>query len=142
PRLVPSAQPIGTLSFDEACELAYYGGKVLHPHTLVPAMRRNIPVRVLNTFKPSHPGTLIVPKAQKGGALIKSIAFKRHQTIVSVSSPRMAGGPGFLARIFASFARHEIDVDMIATSEVSVSATTAGDRDVSALLQDLSSEFE
>lgn len=142
PRLVPSAQPIESLSFDEACELAYYGGKVLHPHTLVPAMRKNIPVRVLNTFKPDHPGTLIVPRAQKGGSVVKSIAFKRHQTVVSVSSPRMLAGPGFLARIFSLFAKNEIDVDMIATSEVSVSATTGSDKNVEQLLRDLSGEFE
>jgi aspartate kinase len=142
PRLVASAQPIEVLSFDEACELAYYGGKVLHPHTLVPAMRRNIPVRVLNTFKPEHPGTLIVPQAKKGPSVIKSIAFKRHQAIVSVSSPRMLAGPGFLARIFASFAKHEVDVDMIATSEVSVSATTGSERNIDQLLADLSGEFE
>jgi aspartate kinase len=142
PRLVPKALPIAALSFDEACELAYYGGKVLHPHTLVPAMRKNIPVRVLNTFKPDHPGTEIVPNAQKGAAAVKSIAFKRHQAIVTVSSPRMLAGPGFLARIFSAFAKNDVDVDMIATSEVSVSATTSGAKDLEQLKADLSGEFE
>ncbi|MFI5347331.1 MAG: aspartate kinase [Elusimicrobiota bacterium] len=145
PRLVPAALPLEVLSFAEACELAYYGGKVLHPHTLVPAMRKDIPVRVLNTFKPDHPGTTIVarpPKAAAGASVLKSIAFKRHQLIVSASSPRMTSGPGFLARIFAAFARHEIDVDMIATSEVSVSATTGSERNVERAVAELSAEFE
>ncbi|HXT01300.1 MAG TPA: aspartate kinase [Elusimicrobiota bacterium] len=145
PRLVPAARPLGTLSFAEACELAYYGGKVLHPHTLVPAMAKNIPVRVLNTFKPEHPGTAIVarpPKAASGAPILKSIAFKRRQLIVSASSPRMTSGPGFLARIFAAFARHEIDVDMIATSEVSVSATTGSEKNVDRAVAELAPEFE
>jgi aspartate kinase len=145
PRLVPSARPLGTLSFAEACELAYYGGKVLHPHTLVPAMAKNIPVRVLNTFKPEHPGTAIVahpPKAAAGAPILKSIAFKRRQLIVSASSPRMTSGPGFLARIFDAFARHEIDVDMVATSEVSVSATTASEKGVERAVAELTPEFE
>lgn len=144
PRLVPDARPLAELSFAEACELAYYGGKVLHPHTLVPAMAKDIPVRVLNTFKPEHPGTRIAahpPKAAGAGAL-KSIAFKRRQLIVSASSPRMTSGPGFLARIFAAFARHEIDVDMVATSEVSVSATTGSERNVERAAAELSAEFE
>jgi aspartate kinase len=145
PRLVPTARPLDVLSFAEACELAWYGGKVLHPHTLVPAMRRNIPVRVLNTFKPEHPGTEILaqpPRAAAADGPLKSIAFKRGQLIVSASSPRMTSGPGFLARIFSAFARHEVDVDMIATSEIVVSATTGSERGVERAAADLSAEFE
>jgi len=144
PRAVPSARPLGVLSFAEACELAWYGGKVLHPHTLVPAMKKDIPVRVLNTFKPDHPGTAILahPKETAEIGPLKSIAFKRGQLIVSASSPRMTSGPGFLSRIFAAFARHEVDVDMIATSEVTVSATTGGERGVERAAAELSGEFE
>jgi aspartate kinase len=143
PRIVPAAKPLETLSFAEACELAYYGGKVLHPHTLVPAMRKGIPVRALNTFKPEHPGTRIVaePQAQHGVAL-KSIAFKRRQLILTATSPRMLSGPGFLARIFAVLGRHDIDVDMLATSEVSVSATTGDEKGVAKAVEELSPEFE
>ncbi len=141
PRMVPGARPIAELSFEEACELAYYGGKVLHPHTLVPAMRKAIPVRVLNTFKPEHPGTRIVAKAA-GPAGVASIAFKRHQTIVSVSSPRMAAGYGFLARIFEAFARHEISVNVVATSEVTVSVTTDKPARLEAAVAELRGEFE
>ncbi|MBI2387565.1 MAG: aspartate kinase [Elusimicrobia bacterium] len=143
PRLVPGARPLETLSFAEACELAHYGGKVLHPHTLVPAMRKGIPVRALNTFKPEHPGTRIVAAAAAAhGVALKSIAFKRHQLILSASSPRMLSGPGFLARIFAALARHDIDVDMVATSEVSVSATTGDEKGVAKAVEELSAEFE
>jgi aspartate kinase len=145
PRLVPAARPIAALSFAEACELAYYGGKVLHPHTLVPAMAKDIPVRVLNTFKPEHPGTAVVARPAKdaaGEGVLKSIAFKRRQLIVSASSPRMTSGPGFLARIFDAFARHEIDVDMVATSEVSVSATTGSEKNVERAVAELAPEFE
>ena len=142
PRLVPDAKPLDALSFEEACELAYYGGKVLHPHTLVPAMRKDIPVRVLNTFKPEHPGTRIVAHLAGRPAGVKSIAFKRHQAIVSVSSPRMASGHGFLARIFAAFARHEISVNMVSTSEVTVSVTTDNPRGLDKLAAELSPEFE
>jgi aspartate kinase len=143
PRLVPNAKPLETLSFAEACELAHYGGKVLHPHTLVPAMRKNIPVRALNTFKPEHPGTRIVSAAAPAhGVALKSIAFKRRQLILSASSPRMLSGPGFLARIFAALAKHDIDVDMVATSEVSVSATTGDEKNVDKAISDLQAEFE
>lgn len=143
PRMVPEAIPLANLSFAEACELAHYGGKVLHPHTLVPAMEKDIPVRVLNTFKPDHPGTKIVarPKKLEGGVL-KSIAFKRKQLIVTASSPRMLAGPGFLARIFQILARHDVDVDMVATSEVSVSATTGLERGLDQAVAELKSEFE
>lgn len=144
PRMVPAALPLDVLSFAEACELAHYGGKVLHPHTLVPAMEKDIPVRVLNTFKPEHPGTKIVarPKASREGSILKSIAFKRKQLIVSASSPAMLAGPGFLARIFAILARHDVDVDMVATSEVSVSATTGLERGLEDAVKELKSEFE
>lgn len=143
PRLVPGAKPLETLSFAEACELAHYGGKVLHPHTLVPAMRKGIPVRALNTFKPGHPGTRIVAAAAPAhGSPLKSIAFKRRQLILSASSPRMLSGPGFLARIFAALARHDVDVDMVATSEVSVSATTGDERGVAKAEAELAAEFE
>jgi aspartate kinase len=142
PRLVPGARPLDALSFEEACELAYYGGKVLHPHTLVPAMRKDIPVRVLNSFKPDHPGTRIVAHLPGRPTGVKSIAFKRHQAIVSVSSPRMASGHGFLARIFDAFARCEVSVNMISTSEVTVSVTADDPRHLDALAKALSPEFE
>lgn len=143
PRLVPNAKPLEILSFAEACELAHYGGKVLHPHTLVPAILKGIPVRALNTFKPEHPGTRILARAAPAhGVPLKSIAFKRRQLILSASSPRMLSGPGFLARIFTVLARHDIDVDMLATSEISVSATTGDEKGVAKAVAELAPEFE
>ena len=141
PRLVPAAKPLAELTFDEAGELAYYGGKVLHPHTLVPAVRKGIPVSVLNTFKPDHPGTRIAPSRAGAGAGPRSIAFKRHLSVVTVKSPDMLLGWGFLARIFAAFARHEIVVDMVTTSEVTVSCTVDDPSRVDRAVSELGGEF-
>lgn len=141
PRLVPTAKPLAELTFEEAGELAYYGGKVLHPHTLVPAVRKGIPVAVRNTFKPAHPGTRIAPR-RGPGAGPRSIAFKRHLSVVTVKSPDMLMGWGFLARIFSAFARHEIVVDMVTTSEVTVSCTVDDPRRVDLAAQELGADFE
>ncbi|HYF01587.1 MAG TPA: aspartate kinase [Planctomycetota bacterium] len=138
PRIAPTAKPIDTLTFDEASELAYYGGKVLHPATITPAVRKRIPVRCLNTFKPDHPGTAIVPTAvgssPKG---IKSIAHNLKNLIITISSPRMLQGHGFLARIFEIFGRHKISVDMVSTSEVTVSVTVDTNRNLEAAVAEL-----
>ncbi len=141
PRLVPAARPLKALSFAEASELAYYGGKVLHPHTLIPAVKAGVPVRVLNTFKPDHPGTLILAKTPGRASGAQSIAFKKHQTIVSVSSPRMAEGPGFLARIFDAFGRHRVAVDMVSTSEVTVSVSVGDTARLQKAAAELKGEF-
>ncbi|HEX3109057.1 MAG TPA: aspartate kinase [Thermoanaerobaculia bacterium] len=121
PRLVPGAHVIDQISFDEAAELAQFGAK-LHPRTLEPAMTANIPVRVLNTHNPSSPGTVITrtPDASAGP---RSIARKRNVTMVHVTSNKMLGAHGFLARLFNVFEKLGISVDLIATSEVSVSVT-------------------
>src|SRR5688572_32682780 len=95
PRLVPTARPIAFLTFDEASELAYYGGKVLHPSTIVPAVRKGIPVKVLNTFKPSHPGTTILAKDDSPQRGVKSIAHHLSNFVVNIRSSRMLMGHGF-----------------------------------------------
>lgn len=123
PAVVKSAKNIPTMSFDEAAELAYFGSRMLHPETLIPAMKRNIPVRVLNTNRPDHPGTVIERSPGARDAAITSIAYKENQSILTVSSPRMFAQSGFLGRIFETTARHGIVVDMVATSEISVSLT-------------------
>jgi len=137
PRLVPAAKPIDSLTFAEASELAYYGGKVLHPATITPAVRKRIPVRCLNTFKPAHPGTVITadPKSSMTGP--KSIAHNLHNLILTVTTPRMLQGHGFLARFFDVFARHKISIDMVSTSEVSVSVTLDTNRNLEAAVEDL-----
>ncbi len=136
PRLVPGARPIDALTFDEAGELAYYGGKVLHPATITPAVRKKIPVRCLNTFKPDHPGTVITagPLPARG---VKSIAHNLRNLIVTITSPRMLQGFGFLARIFDVFSRHKISVDMVSTSEVSVSVTLDSNRNLETAIEEL-----
>jgi aspartate kinase len=130
PSVVPAARSIAAMRFDEAAELAYFGSRVLHPSTLLPAMDRSIPVRVLNTNRPEHPGTVIhhheeVSRGDDGApARATSIAYKEAQVAVTVTSTRMFGEAGFLGRAFEVLGRHGVVVDMIATSEISVSFTT------------------
>jgi aspartate kinase len=123
PRDVPDAHRIRMLSFDEAAELAYFGAKVLHPATLLPAMERNIPVRVLNSRRPAGSGTRIVAERVPCTNVIKCVACKRGITVVDIRSTRMLMAHGFLRNIFEVFDRYETPVDMLATSEISVSLT-------------------
>ncbi|MCC6573783.1 MAG: aspartate kinase [Planctomycetes bacterium] len=127
PSMIKEAKSIPQMSFAEASELAYYGGRVLHPSTLIPAVKRNIPVRVLNTNKPDHPGTVITESGGKPDkhATVTSIAYVEHQAVITLESPAMLGQPGFLAKVFDTLGRHKVDIDMISTSEVSVSMTCA-----------------
>ena len=127
PRVVGEAEIVPAIRFDEAAELAYFGAKVLHPRTIEPARRRGIPVRVLGTFQvdPARPvveqGTLIHDAAP--GEPVRAIALRRGVQSLHVCSSRMLQAPGFLSRVFDILARHGISVDVIATSEVSVSMT-------------------
>ncbi len=123
PKIVRDARPIPHMSFDEAAELANHGGKVLHPASLAPAIAKSIPVRVLNTHKPDSPGTLIVPDVDDPELVVRCIAHKRHVTLVNIESSSMLAQAGFLSRIFGAFERHGISIDMVTTSEVSVSVT-------------------
>jgi aspartate kinase len=123
PTILPGAHRLKTCSFAEAAELAYFGAKVLHPATVIPAIERNIPVRILNSRRPECEGTLIVAEAPSCSNAIRSIACKRNITLVNLVSTRMLGAHGFLRRIFEVFDRFETPVDMLATSEVSVSLT-------------------
>ena len=140
PRIVPEARPVPLLSFAEASELAYFGAKVLHPKTLLPAMERAIPVRVLNTGRPEDPGSLVTPAAGPADSAwrVKSIACKKGITAVTVASTRMLLAYGFLARVFEVFGRHHVVVDLVTTSEVSISVTV----DDTARLEDAVAELE
>jgi aspartate kinase len=120
PRLVSEAYTIAQMSFEEAAELAYFGAKVLHPKTIQPAMEKGIPVYVLNTFDSQNPGTEISTKADSS---IKSVTYKKHVNVVNIISTRMLAAPGFLRTIFDIFARHAVSIDVVSTSEVSVSAS-------------------
>ena len=123
PKLVPQARRVKTISFAEAAELAYFGAKVLHPATLLPAMEKNIPVVVLNSRRPEIAGTRIIADAVPCSNVIKAISCKRGIHIVNIRSTRMLMAHGFLQRIFDIFSRAETAVDMLASSEVSVSLT-------------------
>ena len=125
PALFKDARPLARLSFAEASELAYYGAEVLHPSTMAPAVKNNIPIRVLHTFDPDAPGTLITTEAQLDPRLpVKCIVYREDQALINVLSERMLGMEGFMAKLFAIFEKHHIVIDMITTSEVSVSLTT------------------
>ena len=123
PTILPGGHRVKTISFAEAAELAYFGAKVLHPATVVPAIEKNIPVLILNSRRPDVPGTRIVSEPVHCDNAVKSIACKRKITLVNIQSARMLMAHGFLRRIFEIFDRHETPVDMVATSEVSVSLT-------------------
>jgi aspartate kinase len=127
PRIVPEARPVKTISFDEAAELAYFGAKVLHPATVVPAKEKNIPVRILNSRRPAAAGTNIVGDAAPCRNVLKSVACKHGLTVVNIRSNRMLMAHGFLRRIFEVFDRYNTPVDMVSTSEVSVSLTVDND---------------
>jgi aspartate kinase len=123
PTIIAGGHRVKTISFAEAAELAYFGAKVLHPATVVPAIEKSIPVLILNSRRPDVPGTRIVAEAVRCRNAVKSIACKRKITLVNVHSTRMLMAHGFLRRIFEAFDRFETPVDMVSTSEVSVSLT-------------------
>ena len=136
PRIVQGARTIAQIGYREAAELAYFGAKVIHPSTIQPAVNLGIPVWVKNTFQPGEAGTKIVAGAPGNG--VKAIACKKGITLVSVSSSRMLLAYGFLRRIFEIFEKHQTPVDLIATSEVSVSVTIDNVSAVDAIARDLS----
>ena len=121
PRIVKRTFPIRELTFEEAAELAYFGAKILHPSTITPAKLRGVPVRLKNTMQPEAPGTLIAN--QTSDREIKAIAAKDNITAIYIHSTRMLNAYGFLRRVFEIFEKYKTPVDMITTSEVSVSVT-------------------
>jgi aspartate kinase len=122
PRIVKKTVPISELTFDEASELAYFGAKILHPSTIVPAQKYNVPVRLKNTMDEKAPGTIITGKTSSTGSF-KAIAAKDGITAINIRSSRMLMAYGFLRRVFEVFENHKTSIDMITTSEVAVSLT-------------------
>jgi aspartate kinase len=139
PRIAPEAAKVKVISFAEASELAYFGAKILHLSALLPAMAKGIPTRVCNSRRPDASGTSIVRSAPPSRAVVKAIAFKRGITVINVTSDRMLMAHGFLSRLFAVFDRHETSIDMVATSEVSVSMTLDDTRRLDVIVADLHS---
>ncbi len=138
PRLIETPRLVPALSFAEAAELAYFGAKVLHPSTILPAVERNIPVRILNSWKPEATGTIITAEPADSSLLLTAMAAKRGLTVVDITSSRMLMAYGFLRRVFEVFERFRTAVDVVTTSEVSVSVTVDDRRNLEAITHALS----
>ncbi len=138
PRVVAAPRVVPRLTFDEASELAYFGAKVLHPSTILPAVGLDIPVRILNSHRPDAEGTLITSRADGGADGPAAIACKRGVTRIDIASSRMLMAYGFLRRVFEVFERFRTPVDVVTTSEVSVSVTIDERRGLDAIVAELS----
>jgi len=141
PRIVKKARPVEAVTYEEAAELAYFGAQVLHPRAMQPCIKTGTPVLVKNSYNVAAPGTRIVAALEKNNAApippVRAITFRNNVTLVDIVSTRMLGQYGFLAEVFSEFARHQISVDMVATSEVSVSLTLDAAHDLNALKKNL-----
>jgi|TARA_Y100000310_G_scaffold307820_1_gene350239 aspartate kinase len=137
PKIVKNARTLGKVSFAEASELAYFGAKVLHPKTILPAMNKNIFVKVLNSFNPKNSGTTILKDSYRNKQVIKAIVCKKNITLINIESTRMLGTYGFLATIFDIFNKNGKSVDVVSTSEVSVSLTIDNDENIEDILSEL-----
>jgi len=138
PRVCPDALRVKTISFEEAAELAYFGAKVLHPATILPAVKKNIPVLVLNSRNAACEGTRIISLAPHCKSPFKCIAVKKKLSIIDVVASRMLMTHGYMKEIFTIFDKHQCAVDMVSTSEVSVSLTVDSNEKLPALAADLS----
>jgi aspartate kinase len=138
PRLVKAARPVETVSYEEAAELAYFGAQVLHPRAMQPCIKTGTTVRVKNSYNPQVPGTRIIAVADKKTGPVRAITSRNNITLVDIVSTRMVGQYGFLAEVFATFANHKLSVDVVATSEVSISLTLDAAHDLEKLRRDLS----
>ena len=138
PRVIAEPRLVPRLSFSEAAELAYFGAKVLHPSTILPAVERNIPVRILNSMRPDGDGTLITAEPSLNGTPLTGLASKRNVIVVDITSTRMLMAYGFLRRVFEVFERFSTAVDVVTTSEVSVSVTVDDPKSIPAISEALS----
>jgi len=138
PRIVPEALRVKTISFEEAAELAYFGAKVLHPATILPAVQKNIPVYVLNSRNAENPGTRITATPPPCASPFKSIAAKKKLTIIDIVASRMLLAHGFLKSVFDVFDKHQCAIDMVSTSEVSISVTVDSKQALPAICAELS----
>lgn len=135
PRYVENTQSIAEMSFDEAAELAYFGAKILHPTSVLPAKLANIPVKILNTMQPDAPGTTISSSQHKNR--LTAVAAKDNITAIKIKSGRMLLAYGFLRKVFEIFESYKTSIDMITTSEVGVSVTIDNDRHLDEIVDDL-----
>ena len=135
PRIVKRTFPIAELTFDEAAELAYFGAKILHPSTILPAKKYSIPVRLLNTMQPEAKGTLIANNSTEKE--IKAIAAKDNITAIKIKSSRMLLAYGFMRKVFEIFEKYKTPIDMITTSEVAVSLTIDDNKNLDPIVKEL-----
>ena len=138
PRVIAAPKLVPQLSFAEAAELAYFGAKVLHPSTILPAVERNIPVRILNSRKADGPGTTITAEPPPAATPLTALACKRDVTVIDITSSRMLMAYGFLRRVFEVFERYTTAVDVVTTSEVTVSVTVDDRRHLEPIVEELS----
>ncbi|HVG53048.1 MAG TPA: lysine-sensitive aspartokinase 3 [Vicinamibacterales bacterium] len=138
PRVIKQPRLVQKLSFAEAAELAYFGAKVLHPSTILPAVERNIPVRILNSMRPDGTGTLITAEPSLDGTPLTGLASKRNVIVIDITSTRMLMAYGFLRRVFEVFERFSTAVDVVTTSEVSVSVTVDDPKSIPGIAEALS----
>lgn len=141
PRIVKSARPVKSVTYEEAAELAYYGAQVLHPRAMQPCIKTGTPVLVKNSYNIEAHGTKIEPAALaeiNKRPPVRAISSRLNVTLVDIVSTRMLGQYGFLAEVFSIFSRHSVSIDMVATSEVSVSLTLDASHDLSEIKKELS----
>ncbi len=137
PRICKNAKPVSEVTYEEAQELAVFGSQVLHPRSMVPCIKSGTTVRVKNSYNIKSPGSIIVAKHTSKPNRVCAITSVKHVTLIDIVSTRMLGAAGFLAHIFNQFLKWNISIDVIATSEVSVSLTINSNADISGLLEDL-----
>lgn len=138
PRRVGNTRSINTMSFSEAAELSFFGAKVLHPATIQPAIEKNIPVRVLNSTEPLKRGTLILKDEEVQSCGVRAISFKENIVVINVFSMKMLNTFGFLTKLFEVFGKYGVSVDLISTSEVSVSLTVDNDLNLDSVTKEIS----
>ncbi|MBE2256337.1 MAG: lysine-sensitive aspartokinase 3 [Ignavibacteria bacterium] len=138
PRIVNSPKILNEISFKEAAELAFFGAKVLHPSTIEPAIKNNIPVRILNSHRPHKPGTIIIKKTKSTKYDVKSITSKKNIKVLNIYSTKMLFAYGFLKKIFEIFDKYKTSVDLITTSEVNVSLTLENTNNLKFVIEELS----
>ncbi|WP_059370035.1 aspartate kinase [Treponema endosymbiont of Eucomonympha sp.] len=137
PRIVPEAHPLHEITYEEAAELAYFGSQVLHPRSMLPCRRTGTLVRVKNSYNIDSEGSVIVEARREAAEPVRAITAVKHSRLLDIVSTRMLGSAGFLAHIFNQFLKWGTSIDVIATSEVSVSLTVNTAQDLSGLLEDI-----
>ncbi|MBO5195170.1 MAG: aspartate kinase, partial [Bacteroidales bacterium] len=137
PRVVKNTKSIDRISFEEAAEMAHFGAKVLHPLTIEPAVKKNIPIYVLNSMNPSGDGTAIL-RSEFIEDGVKSVSFKENIVLMNIFSTRMINTSGFLRRVFGIFAENKVSVDLISTSEANISLTMEAGRNMDRVVRELS----